>query len=137
MGQYTKLSFRNKTFFVFQDRKLKRSAFVWNRISWILTKIQLKQITDRKNENRNYLNKLNELKFCEVSRNSFSNICWKFQLSILKNQKILFLKKNFLPVVFKYAKRYPKDGISCCNFQLKFWFSVAVLSRIGKFDNLK
>ena len=30
--------------------------------------------------------------FCEVSRNSFSNRCWKFQLSILKNKKGLFLK---------------------------------------------
>ena len=32
---------------------------------------------------------------CEVSRNSFSNRCWKFQLSILKNKKVLFLKKYF------------------------------------------
>ena len=37
-----------------------------------------------------------ELKFCEVSRNSFSNRCWKFQLSILKNKKVLILKKYFL-----------------------------------------
>ena len=37
-----------------------------------------------------------ELKFCEVSRNSFSNRCWKFQLSILKNKKVLFLKNKFL-----------------------------------------
>ena len=34
-----------------------------------------------------------ELKFCEVSRNSFLNRCWKFQLPILKNKKVLFLKK--------------------------------------------
>ena len=33
------------------------------------------------------------LKFCEVSRNSLSNRCWKFQLCILKNKKVLFLKK--------------------------------------------
>ena len=33
-----------------------------------------------------------ELKFCEVSRNSFSNRCWQFQFSILKNKKGLFLK---------------------------------------------
>ena len=35
-----------------------------------------------------------ELKFCEVSRNSFSNSFWKFQLSILKNKKVLLIKKN-------------------------------------------
>ena len=36
---------------------------------------------------------LNELKFCKVSRNPKSNSCWKFQLSILTNKKVLFLKK--------------------------------------------
>ena len=48
-----------------------------------------------KNKNNNCLNELNELKFCEVSRNSFSKRFWKFQLSILKNKKVLFLKKKF------------------------------------------
>ena len=36
-----------------------------------------------------------ELKFCQVSRNSFSNRCWEFQLSVLKNKKVLFLKNYF------------------------------------------
>ena len=36
---------------------------------------------------------LNELKFCKVSWNLLSNGCWKVQLSILKNKKVLFLKK--------------------------------------------
>ena len=36
-----------------------------------------------------------ELKFCEVSRNSFSNRYWKFQLSILKNKKSFISKKKF------------------------------------------
>ena len=37
----------------------------------------------------------NELKFCEVSRNSKSNRCWKFQLSIfLSNKKVFFQKKK-------------------------------------------
>ena len=36
--------FRNKTFFVFQDRKLKLSASVWKRILWNLTKFQLIQL---------------------------------------------------------------------------------------------
>ena len=35
----------------------------------------------------------NELKFCEVSRNYKSKICWKFQISILTNKKVLSLKK--------------------------------------------
>ena len=49
----------------------------------------------KKDENNNCLNKLNELKFCEVSRILISNWTWKFQLSILKNKKVLFLKKIF------------------------------------------
>ena len=64
--------FRNKTFF-FQDRKLKLSGSVWNWISWNLAKCQLNQTTDKKDENNNYLNKLNELKFCEVFRILISN----------------------------------------------------------------
>ena len=83
---------RNKTFFSFQDRKLKFSASAWKRYSWHLKKYQLNQITDRKNRNNSCLNELNDLKFCDVSQYSFSNRCWKFQLSILKKQKkVLFL----------------------------------------------
>jgi hypothetical protein len=72
-------------------------------------KFQLNQTTDKKDENNNCLNKLNELKFCEVSWN------WtgKFQLSILKNKKVLFLKKKILS---RTAKIDPKDGISRLNF---------------------
>ena len=68
------------------------------------------------NENNNCLNELNELKFCEVSRNSISNRYWKFQLSILKNKKALILIK-----IFQYAKIDPKDGAFCPNFQWRFW----------------
>ena len=77
-----------RDFFVFQDRKF--SASVWKRISWKLTKFQLNQTIDRKNENNNCLN---ELKFCEVSRNSYSNRRWKFQLSIMKNKQKNISKK--------------------------------------------
>ena len=35
-----------------------------------------------------------ELKFCEVSRNFFSNRCWKFN-SILNNKKKIFLEKGY------------------------------------------
>ena len=34
-----------------------------------------------------------ELKFCEVSRNNKSKRCWKFQISIWTNKKVVFLKK--------------------------------------------
>ena len=60
------------------------------------------------------------MKFCEVSRNSISNRYWKFQLSILKNKKVLFLKKYFLS---RTAKIDPKDGVSRPNFQWWFWSS--------------
>ena len=58
------------------------------------------------------------MKFCEVSRNSISNRHWKFQLSILKSKKVLFLIKYYLRHI---AKIDPKDGISCPNFQWRFW----------------
>ena len=41
------------------------------------------------------INCMIDLKLCEVSWNFFSNRCWKFQLSIFKNKKVLFLKKIF------------------------------------------
>ena len=47
------------------------------------------QSNNRKNGNKNCQN---ELKFCEVSQNSFSNRCWKFQLSIYN--QFTKLRKN-------------------------------------------
>ena len=44
-------------------------------------------------ENNKCLKKLNVLKVCEVSRILISNWTWKFQLFILKNKKVLSLKK--------------------------------------------
>ena len=71
-----------------------------------------------KNENNNCLNKMNELKFCEVSWNSFSNRFWKFQLSILKNRKILFLKKLFFkPLSISKQKSF----VYWLNFPGRFW----------------
>ena len=61
---------------------------------------------------------LSFLKFCEISKNSSSHRYWKFQLSILKNKKVLFLKKYFLS---RTAKVDPKDGVSRSNFQWRFW----------------
>ena len=93
-------------FFVFQDTQLKFSVSVWFKISWNLTRFQLIQTT---------LNKLNTLKVCEVSLNSKLNICWKFQLSILRNKK-LFLKKYELRVriVLFPTNRW-------CVFMSQFW----------------
>ena len=52
--------------FVLKDKKLKFSASIWKRIS----KFQLNHTINRKNGNNNFLNELNYLKFCEVSRHS-------------------------------------------------------------------
>ena len=71
----------------------------------------------KKHENNNCLSKLNELKFCEVSRILISNWTWKFQLSILKNKKVLFLKKYFLG---RTTKVDPKDGVYWLNFPKGF-----------------
>ena len=53
----------------------KLSKSVWKRISWNFRKFQFNQTTHRKNENNHRLNKLNKLKFCEVSQNLISNRC--------------------------------------------------------------
>ena len=80
--------FRNKTF-LFIKIESWTLASVWKVIAWNLTNFNsIKQPI----ENNNFLN---ELKFFEVSQNSISDRCRKFQLSILKNKKVLFLKIIF------------------------------------------
>ena len=72
---------------------------------------------DRKNGNKhclNELNEFNELKFCEVSRNSFSKRCWKFQLSILKDKK----------------REFQQMVLCCPNFHWRFWLKYHWFSRI-------
>ena len=96
---------------------MKLSESLWKRITWNLTKFQLNQTTDRKNENNNCLNKLNELKFCEVSQNSISNRCWKFQLSVLKNKKVFFPKKK--KKLYR-QDRYKKMALSVLIFSNRF-----------------
>ena len=72
----------------------------------------------KKHENNNCLNKLNELKFCEVSQILISNWTWKFQLSILKNKKVLFLKKIFFrPYRQDTSKRWRVPS----QFSRRFW----------------
>ena len=56
----------------------KKQPKKFRRLLWTapnLTKFQLNQTTDTKNENNNCVNELNELKFFEVSRKSISNRC--------------------------------------------------------------
>ena len=65
-----------------------------------------------------FISCLIELKFCKVSRNSISNWTWKFQLSILKNKKVLFLKKIFFwPLSISKQKSF----VYWPNFQWRFW----------------
>ena len=59
------------------------------------------------------------MKFCWVSRNSISNRCSKLQLAILKNKKILFLKKYFLSLTTMID---PKDGVTRPSFKWRFWW---------------
>ena len=77
--------FRNKTFLFFKIES-------WNFQHLFEKEFQLNQTTDKKNGNKNCLNDLNELKFCEFSRIFFSNRCWKFRISIWKNKTKILLK---------------------------------------------
>ena len=61
-----------------------------------------------------------ELKFCEVSRNSFSNRCWKFQLSIFRNKKVLFLKKIELSQEWTGCNIKTTSFVYWPNFQQRF-----------------
>ena len=87
--------FRNKTFLFF---KIESSNFQVHFVIEFRETLQnfntIRQLI-KKDENNNCLKKLNELKFCEDSRILISNWTWKFQLSSLKNKKVLFLKKIF------------------------------------------
>ena len=83
--------FKNKTFLFFKIESWNFQP-VWKKKSWNFTKFQLNQTTsieklEIKIGNKNCLNMLNELKFCEVS-----NRCWKFQLSILKKNPLYSYK---------------------------------------------
>ena len=63
---------------------------VWFRISWNLAKFQLIQTNIQTTffygGNKSCLN---GLIFCEVSQLDYSKRCWKFQIFILKNKKVL------------------------------------------------
>ena len=67
-------------------------------ISWIYYFVKPRKISDNLDISllpiqKCHLNvSLNGLKVCKVSRNPKSKRCWKFQLSILTNKKVLILK---------------------------------------------
>ena len=84
--------FRNKTFLFFKIESWNFQVHFEIEFHETLQNFSSIRQTIKKFENNNCLNNLNELKFCEVSRNSFSNRCWKFQLYNLKHKKVLFLK---------------------------------------------
>ena len=89
---------RNKTFLFFKKRKLKISASVWN---WNLFLFFLSVVW--------------------LSLNPFSNRFWKFQLSILKDKKVLFLKK---PLSISKQKSF----VYWPNFLWRFWLSWSFFS---------
>ena len=96
-------------------------------IGTLLAKISTQsETTDRKN-GKNCLNELNEWKFCEISWNSFSNRCWKFQLSTLKNKKVLFLKKFLSRCQYQNKKTLFTDPI----FSEGFGSSLETVHRSG------
>ena len=67
-----------------------------------------------------------ELKFCKVSWNSISKWTWKFQLSILKNKKVLFLKKNLSRCQYQNKKALFTDSIFLKVFGL-WWKEIGIL----------
>ena len=72
-------------------------------------KIPTQSDNGQKNDNKSCLHELNELKFCKVSRNSFSNRCCKFQLSILKSKK-KFVPKKYIIQALVSIQGVPTDG---------------------------
>ena len=115
-----------KNFFVFQDRKLKLSASLWKRLSWNLTKFKTIFIFNFS------IGCLIELKFCEVSWNSFSNRWWQFHLSILKNRKVLFLEKYELSQEWTGFNIKTTSFVYWPNFQWRFW-SMYIRVKVSQF----
>ena len=85
--------FRNKTF-LFVKIEIWNFQHLFDLIfSWNLTKFQCIQTTFAPHRKCHLNVCLNELKFCKVLQNPNSNRSWTFQLSILTNKKVWFLRK--------------------------------------------
>ena len=93
-----------------------------NRILWNLTKFQLIQLIQTIFISTFSISCPIELKFCEASRNYFSNRWWKFQISILKNKKDLFLEKYEISQEWTGFDIKTTSFIYCPNFQQCFCF---------------
>ena len=80
------------------------------------------------------------VEFCEASGNSLSKSCWKFPLFILKNKKVLFLKKiSSKPSLYigqASSSAIQQMALWRPNFPERFWCSPHVFSeiRISKFS---
>ena len=72
---------------------------------WNLSKFQLIQLIQTIVTFISSIWCLIELKFWAVSGIYNSNSFWKFQLSILKNKKVLYLKKKFKPFAISKSKK--------------------------------
>ena len=80
--------FRNETFLLFNIESWNFQHLFFLKILWNLA-ISAHSVYSWSNFYFNFsMGRLNGLQFCEVSWNSKSNSCWKFQLSILTNKKV-------------------------------------------------
>ena len=101
----------HKTFLFFKiSRKMKQLASVWKWISWNLKKFQLIQLIQKIFVSIFCIHCLIGLKFCH--KILFSNRYWKFQFSILKNKKVLYIKKKIKLLSISKQKSF----VYCLNF---------------------
>ena len=113
--------FRNKTFLFFNIESWNFQVHFEIYFRETLQNFNSIRQPIKKDENNNCLKKLNVLKFCEDSRILISNWTWKFQLSILKNKKVLFLKKFFFkPLSISKQKKLCLPT----QFSRRFWFGL-------------
>ena len=89
------ISFRNKTFLFFKIESWNFQYLLEIEFHETSQKFQLIQLIQIIAIFIFSMGCLIELKLCELSQNSFSIRFWKIQLSILKNKKVLFLKKIY------------------------------------------
>ena len=138
--------FLEKNFFVFQDRKLKLSASVWNRILWNLTKFQLNQATDRKNGKKMlkvsafYLEK--QKSFVPKKNIQMALCChnfqwrfWSWASALLVNSFENNEKKNFVSLIIKRGQHWLHFRAWC--FQKDMYNTETLTLSIKSFFSLK
>ena len=119
--------------FLFVKMNIWKFCFSWN-----FTKFHLIQETfiPRRKCQLNVC--LNELKFCKVSQNSLSYICWNFQLSIFIHKEIWSVPTIDSSVIDLFTA-HNKTYIKCdSNIQPKaFWNWKAVPKNLFSFEEFK